>query len=982
MKAAHIVVFIVLIVLQAPASAQRSKTPSLEKRLGDSITVIARRYMFSDTIRRVRILPDKLAKKVVVTANDDFGHIPFRPDNVRQIYALLNRHLAASYPGYEIVATAYDRDIRSLIPNYLRSRPDSMRFYAQPSLPVPVVTPLDRQFVIQHGLHNRNIAIWNSHGLHNLNNDTVWGWQRPNLFQTVEDLLTSSFVLPYLAPMLENAGAQVYIPRERDINPREVIIDNDVPGSSRYREYNDRYSWKQATPGFSNYKSWYAFAENPFDSGTYVVNTTLSDPYETSRVEWTPDIPEDGEYAVYISYRSLPNSTEDARYTIHHAGGSTRFSVNQRVNGKTWLYLGHFRFHKGRKTQGKVVLTNYSTKAGRLVTADAVKIGGGMGSITGIRPFRFSEGKQVPAVSGYPRFAEGARYWLQWSGAPDSVYSRTRNTNHYSDDFQSRGYWVNYLREGLGVPVDLAFAFHTDAGIRPNDSILGTLGICTVNNNQGDTLYRNGVSRWAARDMVDLIQTEIVTDIQQTFRSDWTRRGIWNRSYSESRVPDVPTMLLELLSHQNFEDMKYALDPRFRFTVSRAIYKGMLKHFSATYNQPYVVQPLPVQRFSSRFVGRNKVLLKWKATVDPLEETAQPVAYKVYTRTENGGFNNGVLVQADSIIVPVQPGTLYSFKVTAINSGGESFPSEILSVYREHFEKGEVLIVNGFTRVSGPENFRLGTMAGFLNDRDAGVPYQYDLSFTGRQHNFSINSVYKTQNNPGFGASERTHDGRVVKGNTFDYPALHGQSVREAGYSFVSTGADAVGAGDISLLSYKAVDFIGGKQKQTLLGNVKKSPDFQTFPLDLQSKLREYTQRGGNLLVSGAYIVSDMYDDPGGKLFLEEVLHVKPAGSEHRKFGTVRYESAAHTGLKLQGRLEYHISANESSYFAEEVDVLEPADRKAWEAGWYNGGEQAAIIVSHTGGKIIVMGFPFETITDTEQRDKLMQRFLQYMFKK
>ena len=27
---------------------------------------------------------------------------------------------------------------------------------------------------------------------------------------------------------------------------------------------------------------------------------------------------------------------------------------------------------------------------------------------------------------------------------------------------------------------------------------------------------------------------------------------MWNKSYSESRVPEVPTMLLELLSHQNF----------------------------------------------------------------------------------------------------------------------------------------------------------------------------------------------------------------------------------------------------------------------------------------------------------------------------------------------------------------------------------------------------------------------------------------------
>ena len=38
-------------------------------------------------------------------------------------------------------------------------------------------------------------------------------------------------------------------------------------------------------------------------------------------------------------------------------------------------------------------------------------------------------------------------------------------------------------------------------------------------------------------------------------------------------------MLLELLSHQNFADMRYGSDPRFKFLVSRAIYKGISTNF-------------------------------------------------------------------------------------------------------------------------------------------------------------------------------------------------------------------------------------------------------------------------------------------------------------------------------------------------------------------------------------------------------------------
>ena len=54
-----------------------------------------------------------------------------------------------------------------------------------------------------------------------------WEWQRARCLQTVEDLYTQSFVLPYLVPMLENAGANVLLPRERDCQTAEIIIDND-----------------------------------------------------------------------------------------------------------------------------------------------------------------------------------------------------------------------------------------------------------------------------------------------------------------------------------------------------------------------------------------------------------------------------------------------------------------------------------------------------------------------------------------------------------------------------------------------------------------------------------------------------------------------------------------------------------------------------------------------------------------------------------
>ena len=108
---------------------------------------------------------------------------------------------------------------------------------------------------------------------------------------------------------------------------------------------------------------------------------------------------------------------------------------------------------------------------------------------------------------------------------------------------------------------------------------------------------------------------------------------MWDKSYFEARVPEVPAMLLELLSHQNFADMKYGLDPAFRFVVSRAIYKGILQFIAHRDGRPYVVQPLPVRAFAiTPTVDEGLYRLSWKATVDSLELSAVPTYYIIEER--------------------------------------------------------------------------------------------------------------------------------------------------------------------------------------------------------------------------------------------------------------------------------------------------------------------------------------------------------------
>ena len=591
-------------------------------------------------------------KKLSVYVNERFAYQPFRQENVDAIY----RHLGQILPGpvnyFGITLFAGGRSIDELIPNlYRRGKKDKDRLFDNlENKGAPWVTCVSRPYEITRGLEGRHIALWQSHGQYYINNHDKWGWQRPRLFCTSEDQFTQSFLLPYLIPMLENAGANVFTPRERDTQKQEVIVDNDGTLSGKggkgslYLDVKSRKArWEQTgLPGFAQRKRVYQDGENPFLTGTARFAKTEKKK-DKAFAEWVPDIPETGEYAVYVSYQTLPNSVSDAKYLVFHAGGVTEFKVNQRIGGGTWVYLGTFTFDKGRNDYSMVILSNESKEKG-VVCADAVRFGGGMGNIA-------RGGK----TSGLPRYLEGARYSAQWAGMPYSVYGGYEGKNDMNDDINVRSRTVNYLagksvfnpaEDGLGVPFEMSMALHSDAGFSKEDAIIGSLGIYTTDFNDGR--LNAGTDRYASRDLSDILLTQLQQDIRATFNIDWTRRSMWDRNYSETRLPAVPSTIVELLSHQNFADMRLGHDPNFKFTVGRALYKAILRYICNQHGKDYTVQPLPVSHFALRFGKKNTLELSWEGEDDPLEPTAKPREYIVYTRIGHGGFDNGVRVSSPS----------------------------------------------------------------------------------------------------------------------------------------------------------------------------------------------------------------------------------------------------------------------------------------------------------------------------------------------
>ena len=860
----------------------------------------------------------------------------------------------------------------------------------------PAATVVKRQDDWKRGLSGRTIALWQSHGRYYNEKEDSWMWQRAPIHRTIEDLYTQSYVLPYLIPMLENAGAYVMTPRERDINPFEVICDND-PSFARdtvsidFGElpirttgaYQEKGKWQDAGIGFADLKALYTRSDNPFKTGSARMSKCAATQNPTAEAIWTPDIPERGEYAVYISYKTWEHSSKAVRYKVCHMGGENVFTVDQTMGGGTWIYLGTFEFDKGN--QGYVSVDNGllpGVAKGSWISADAVKFGGGIGKIArGIDSLDVKEWEP----SYLPAYLEGSMYWMQWAGID---YDRVINkwSTDYTRDYASRGTWVCEMKDKLHVPIDMSLAFHSDAGTSPDDSLVGTLAIYTLMAGNSRK-YSDGHDRMGGRLLADMVQSQVVQDLRADFDPEWSRRELWDRSYSESRTTDVPAMILELLSHQNFADMKYGHDPEFKFAACRAVYKGILKFLSTWYATPYTVQPLPVKDFSAVFSAPGKVRLSWSATDDKFEPTAKPSGYIIYTRKDGGAFDAGTRVKEESFEVTLEPGTLYSWKIAAYNDGGLSFPSEILSAGVAPGSKGDVLVVNNFTRVSGPAWFDTPGYAGFDGQLDGGVPYIRDISFCGDNYEIRRGKRWITDYAPGFGASDTGSAGLVLAGNTFDFPAVHGRALMDAGWSFCSQSVSAFdGKG-----SWTAVDIICGKQISTLRGDAS---TYQVYPSRLRDAIKAVSAAGSGIIISGADIATDAWDciypiadtcaTVDGTPFAQYQRDARKFAQDFLGFKWV----SSRTGVDgiLQDRKTYGRSTahyrfctepNQIQYCVENADGIQPVGKEDKVLLYYSSKIPAAIVHRSQNARTAVFGFPLEALSSGEDLRALLSQALE-----
>lgn len=968
----RIILIITYIIIATSLSAQtdREVTRSLQNYFHEYTAPDLKLKNFSlDSKRRNNIVINTRENKITIFVNENFGKQIFTPELVDAIYSDIRKILPRKYRNYKIVVMSKGMSIDVLsAPRHATGTPPVDRVWGEIDYDdAPWVNNISKPYNVKEGVSGRHLAVWQSHGRIYGNEQGRWKWQRPPLFCTTEDLFTQSIVIPFLAPMLENAGAVVYTPRERDWQPLSVVVDNDVVfDASVYSEgRKGGGQWNVAQGGYQHRAGIFVDGENPFAAGTSRYIATQKKRGDAVAV-WQPDIPADGRYAVYVSYKTLEGAVPDAVYTVHHSGGDTQFKVNQQIGGGTWVYLGTFNFKKGLfDTQG-VTLSNQSEHNG-VVSADAVRFGGGSSVVA-----------RGGIASGMPRYLEGARYNLLYSGFPYSVYTPSEGEKDYADDINCRSHAVNHLvggsvyapdSAGLGVPIEMTFGFHSDAGCSAEDEMYGSLGIVTTDYDEGKISV--GRSRNMSRDIIGGVLQQVQSDMKALYGVNWPCRGIFDKNYSESRLPVVPAMIFESLSHQNFKDMLYGHDPNFKFVLARSVYKALLREISYQHGAKYTVQPLPVKKFAISFEkNHKKIKISWEGVDDPLEPTAKPEKYILYTRTGDGGFDNGRIVDGTSFVMELDYDVQYSFKVAALNDGGESFSSEVLSAYIAKAERGRVLIVNGFHRLSTPEVVNTSSHAGFDLDADFGVPYLSTPEYCGRQLDFSRANVGRED---GWGLSGDELQGRLLAGNSFDYPYVHGKALANNGISFVSCSSDAVEAGVINLSNYDAVDLILGAEKQGGVAQFMGVGAYKTFPPALRNAVEKYCNGGGRLFVSGAYIASDMSKNKDDHNFIRDVLHFDYAGSATDVNDTNIFGSSLLMAI--------HRTMNEDMYAVHHPDILVPVGG-AFAAFVFDKGKESAGVAYADNYRVLSTSFPFESVKNEEHRTMLMGAVMRFLLNK
>jgi len=178
---------------------------------------------------------------------------------------------------------------------------------------------------------------------------------------------------------------------------------------------------------------------------------------------------------------------------------------------------------------------------------------------------------------------------------------------------------------------------------------------------------------------------------------------------------------------------------------------------------------------------------------------------------------------------------------------------------------------------------------------------------------------------------------------------------------------ERIGVYDIFCKSEDGSYFIVEMQKNKI--------DFMTIPDSMQKRLTAICNNGGNLFISGAYIGTDLFSlspkDTQDAKFARNTLKFLWRTNYASKGGSVAVtDSFFKTFIDT---IKFNTEYNKLIYSVEAPDGIEPADKKGKVILRYAENNIGAGIAYKDKYRVVIFGFPFETILSHEARNKVMK---------
>jgi hypothetical protein len=174
------------------------------------------------------------------------------------------------------------------------------------------------------------------------------------------------------------------------------------------------------------------------------------------------------------------------------------------------------------------------------------------------------------------------------------------------------------------------------------------------------------------------------------------------------------------------------------------------------------------------------------------------------------------------------------------------------------------------------------------------------------------------------------------------------------------------------------VDIIFGEERGTASFNGSQQKDFRVLTPAFMNSISRYTSAGGHVFISGAYISSDMIEnhDSIAIRFASGVLHYIWRTHHASREGSVYATDQG--GMVFPQEVKFNTSLQSDQYRVESPDAIEPVGDGAFRICRYVSGNCSAGIAYQGSYRTVVLGFPFEAITDAAQRTELMKRIMNF----